>query len=94
MEHTINAPNREESHMNWKTAYRSFYYQGAPEPEDLVLPYDETVMLNIDVQNIYMKSPEDTEEQERWGPFHRRMRETVIPSTRALQDAIRHHRRC
>ena len=21
----------------WKTAYRSFYYEGAPEPEDLVL---------------------------------------------------------
>jgi hypothetical protein len=23
--------------MTWKTAYRSFYYEGAPEPEDLVL---------------------------------------------------------
>ncbi len=38
--------------MNWKTAYRSFYYQGAPEPDDLVMPPAETVMLSIDVQNI------------------------------------------
>jgi len=76
--------------MNWKTAYRSFYYQGAPEPEDLVLPYDETVMLSIDVQNIYMKIPEDPAERERWGPFFRRMRETVMPNTRALQDAFRY----
>ena len=22
---------------NWKTAYRSFYYQNAPEPEDIKL---------------------------------------------------------
>jgi biuret amidohydrolase len=75
--------------MNWKTAYRSFYYENAPEPEDLVLPYAETAMLSIDVQNTYMEIPEDPVEKERWAPFHRRMNETVIPGTRALQDAFR-----
>ena len=28
--------------MSWKTAYRSFYYQGAPDPEPLDLPWSET----------------------------------------------------
>jgi hypothetical protein len=37
--------------MNWKNAYRSFYYQGAPEPEDLSLPPDETALLCIVVQS-------------------------------------------
>jgi biuret amidohydrolase len=23
--------------MSWKTAHRSFYYRGAPEPEDILL---------------------------------------------------------
>ena len=30
--------------MNWKTAYRSIYYQGAPEPEDLDLKRTETAL--------------------------------------------------
>jgi len=75
--------------MSWKTDYRSFYYQGAPEPDDLVLPYAETAMLSIDVQNIYMRVPEDADERSRWAPFHRRMRERVIPATRSLQSAFR-----
>ena len=40
--------------MSWKSAYRSFYYQGAPEPEDLDLKPEETAMLCIDVQNYGM----------------------------------------
>ena len=36
--------------MNWKNACHSFYYQGAPEHEDLSLPPDETALLCIDVQ--------------------------------------------
>jgi nicotinamidase-related amidase len=75
--------------MNWKTAYRSFYYRNAPEPDDLVLPHGETVMLSIDVQNLYMREADDPVERERWAPFHRRMREQVIPRTRALQDSFR-----
>jgi nicotinamidase-related amidase len=75
--------------MSWKMAYRSFYYRGAPEPADLVLPHGETAMLSIDVQNTYLKIPSDPTEAARWGPFHRRMREIVIPTTRRLQDAFR-----
>ena len=37
--------------MNWKTAYRSFYYQYAPEPGVPSLPAAETALLCIDVQN-------------------------------------------
>ncbi len=40
--------------MGWKTAHRSFYYTSTPEPEDLCLLPDETVVLCIDVQNINM----------------------------------------
>ncbi|MCB1867275.1 MAG: cysteine hydrolase [Gammaproteobacteria bacterium] len=75
--------------MGWKTAHRSFYYQGAPEPADLCLPGNETAMLSIDVQNIYMEIPDDAREQARWAPFHKRMREIVIPTTRSLQHDFR-----
>ncbi len=44
--------------MNWKTDYRSIYYQGAPEPDDLVLPLKETALLVIDVQNTYLDRPD------------------------------------
>jgi nicotinamidase-related amidase len=78
--------------MNWKTDYRSFYYQDAPEPEDLNLPPAETAMLSIDVRNTYLALSEDPIEQARWAPFQQRMREIVIPTTRRLQDAFRAHR--
>jgi nicotinamidase-related amidase len=75
--------------MSWKTAFRSFYYQGAPEPADLDLPYAETALLTIDVQNIYLAAKEDAQERARWEPFQRRMREIVIPRTRVLQERFR-----
>jgi nicotinamidase-related amidase len=75
--------------MNWKTAHRSFYYQDAPEPEDLSLPRAETVLLCIDVQN-YGLAPKLTDaEHARWAPFYKRMREIVIPNMRALQETFR-----
>lgn len=77
--------------MNWKTAYRSFYYQGAPAPDDLVLPFAQTAMLSIDVQNTYLQVSDDAEERLRWTPFQRRMRDQVIPATRLLQEAFRRH---
>ena len=77
--------------MSWKTAYRSFYYEGAPEPETPSLPPAETALLCIDVQN-YGFAPKPTEEENaRWLPFYTRMRETVIPNLRALQDAFRNN---
>jgi biuret amidohydrolase len=75
--------------MSWKTAYRSFYYAHAPEPPDLILNPAETVMLSIEVQDIDLEVAEDPAEAARWFPFHRRMREIVIPTTRGLQDAFR-----
>ncbi|MCP5307198.1 MAG: cysteine hydrolase [Chromatiaceae bacterium] len=75
--------------MSWKTAHRSFYYQDAPEPEDLVLPYAETALLCIDVQNYGLAAKESAAEQARWQPFYDRMQDIVIPTLRSLQDAFR-----
>ena len=75
--------------MTWKTAYRSFYYQGAPEPEDIELPADETALLVIDIQNTYLKNPKDQQEKERWTPFLDRMNQTVIPNTARLLQSCR-----
>ncbi len=75
--------------MSWKTAHRSFYYQNDPEPEDLSLPWAETALLCIDVQNYGLKPAEDPAERARWAPFLHRMGETVIPNLRALQGRFR-----
>ena len=75
--------------MGWKTDYRSFYYQGAPEPEDLILSPQETVLLTIDIQNIYMQLSDDPAQRTRWAPFIQRMREVVIPTVQQLQTRFR-----
>ncbi|WP_275098496.1 cysteine hydrolase family protein [Sedimenticola hydrogenitrophicus] len=75
--------------MGWKTDYRSFYYQGAPEPEDLCLPPGETALLTIDIQNIYLQLADDPAERARWAPFQQRMREIVIPTVQGLQARFR-----
>ena len=77
--------------MNWKTAYRSFYYESAPEPEDPTLTLAETALLCIDVQNYGLAPKPTAEEQARWAPFCDRMHETVIPNLRALQQTFREH---
>jgi nicotinamidase-related amidase len=74
--------------MNWKTAYRSFYYATADEPEDIHLDPERTAVLVIDVQNTYLEDKETPQETARWQPFYRRMHETVIPNTaRLIADA-------
>jgi len=75
--------------MNWKTAYRSFYYQDAPEPSDPMLSTDETALLSIDVQNTYLRPSEDPKEKARWAAFHQRMNDIVIPTTAKLQNLFR-----
>ncbi|MCW8904767.1 cysteine hydrolase family protein [Sedimenticola sp.] len=75
--------------MGWKTDYRSFYYQGAPEPEDLILSPQETVLLTIDIQNVYLQLADNPAGQERWAPFIQRMREIVIPTVLQLQTRFR-----
>ena len=77
--------------MNWKTDYRSFYYEGAAEPSDLTLLADETALLSIDVQNTYMIPSDNSVERARWAPFHKRMNEIVIPATAELQNRFRQH---
>ncbi|MGB5457902.1 MAG: isochorismatase family cysteine hydrolase [Gammaproteobacteria bacterium] len=77
--------------MNWKTAYRSFYYYTAPEPDNLTLLPTETALLCIDVQNYGLAPKPSAEEQVRWAPFYERMNETVIPNLCALQQTFRDH---
>jgi biuret amidohydrolase len=74
---------------NWKTTYRSFYYETAEEPDDLILPSAETALLVIDIQNTYLEVPDDPVEAIRWKPFFDRMNGTVIPNTVALADWAR-----
>lgn len=31
--------------MGWKTDFRSFYYENAPEPDDIVLLAEQTALL-------------------------------------------------
>lgn len=82
--------------MTWKTARRSFYYDGAPEPQDPVLVAGQVALLVIDVQNVYLDRPDPStltgEELARyhaWTPFHERMHGTVIPSIRKLLQSFR-----
>ena len=75
--------------MSWKTAYRSFYYETAEEPEDIVLNPDRTALLMIDVQNAYMEDKDTAEETARWQPFYTRMNETVIPNAAKLIETCR-----
>lgn len=70
--------------MNWKTAHRSFYYANAEEPEDIHLDPATTALLVIDVQNTYLNDKATPGETDRWQPFYKRMRETVIPNTARL----------
>ena len=84
--------------MNWKTDWRSIYYDGAPEPEDLDLKPAETALLVIDIQNTYVERPEreklSAAEQARydaWTPFHERMNTQVIPRTADLLARFRNN---
>jgi nicotinamidase-related amidase len=80
----------------WKTAYRSLYYQGAPEPDDPVLVKGQVCLLVIDVQNTYLERPDpaglEGDELERWHawtPFHERMHGRVLPTTERLLKTFR-----
>ena len=66
--------------MGWKTAYRSFYYANAEEPEDIHLDPKTTALLVIDVQTTYLEDKDTPEETARWQPFYNRMRDVVIPN--------------
>jgi len=82
--------------VNWKTDYRSIYYDGAPEPADMDLDPAQTALLVIDIQNTYLERGDrasmNADEQRRfdaWTPFHERMRDQVIPRTAELLSIFR-----
>lgn len=82
--------------MSWKTERRSFYYQGAPEPEDPVLEKGKVALLVIDMQNTYLDRPDpatlsagDLARYHAWAPFHERMHGTVIPNNQRLLEHFR-----
>jgi len=66
--------------MGWKTAYRSFYYANAEEPDDVHLDPETTALLVIDIQSTYLEEKDTPQETARWQPFYERMRNTVIPN--------------
>ena len=74
--------------MNWKKSYRSFYYENAQDPDDIILNTDETALLVIDIQNTYLQASDDLQEAKRWQPFYDRMNQQVIPTTvKIVEDA-------
>jgi len=74
--------------MNWKTDFRSFYYENAEEPDDITLPAESTAVLVIDIQNTYLQPSKDPREAARWQGFYDRMNQQVIPGTgRLIEDA-------
>ena len=75
--------------MNWKTAFRSFYYENAKEPDDIKLDPKTTALLVIDIQNTYLEKSDDEVEAVRWAPFLERMNSLVIPNTAMLIDWAR-----
>ncbi len=84
--------------MPWKTDFRSLYYEGAPEPGDMVLPPRETALLVIDVQNTYLERPDraslapaEQRHFDLWTPFHERMHKSVIPRTAEMLKLARRH---
>jgi nicotinamidase-related amidase len=84
------------NNKSWKTAFRSHYYQQAPEPTDPKLERGKIALLVIDVQNGYLGRPDPATLDaaglavyDSWTPFHTRMRATVIPTVRRLLDRFR-----
>ncbi len=74
--------------MNWKTDFRSFYYETAEPPEDIDLLPSQTALLVIDIQNTYLQPSDDEQEATRWQGFYDRMNQQVIPGTgRLIEDA-------
>jgi len=79
-------------HPNWRTAYRSFYYDTMPDDlPDIVLDPAATALLVIDLQVCYLPdSPgEDLAEWERWAPFRERLAGIVLPNTQILLEKFR-----
>ena len=80
----------------WKTAWRSFYYDGAPEAPDPVLTKGRVALLVIDVQNTYLARPDpatlppaERAREAAWDGFHERMLGVVVPTVARLIERFR-----
>jgi nicotinamidase-related amidase len=80
----------------WKQAYRSLYYQDAPDPDDPKLERGKLGLLVIDVQNTYLSRPDPSSLDARaravydaWTPFHTRMHGIVLPTIQRLLERFR-----
>jgi len=80
----------------WKQAFRSLYYQHAPDPPDPRLERGRVALLVIDVQNVYLKREDPARldapgraHYDAWTPFHERMQRTVIPTIARLLARFR-----
>ncbi|MEZ5714588.1 MAG: cysteine hydrolase family protein [Paracoccaceae bacterium] len=80
--------NRSEQgrQVTWKTDYISFYYEDAPEPDEIAIDPASTALLMVDLQNTYMTS---ARQHPRWADFGTRMDEIVIPNASRIIDACR-----
>jgi nicotinamidase-related amidase len=81
---------------SWKRAYRSLYYQDAPDPDDPKLERGKLALLVIDVQNTYLSRPDPTTldaaargAYDAWTPFHSRMHGVVLPVIEKLLSRFR-----
>jgi nicotinamidase-related amidase len=85
----------------WKHRRRSFYYETAGDLGAPAIDPARTALLVIDVQNKYLDRPDrqslatpaEQREWDRWDPFHRRMRQIVIPNIRQAIGFFRHLKR-
>lgn len=82
--------------MDWRSAYRSFYYQNMDNDlPDVVLPTKNTALLVIDLQECYLpqastdKSSSPDDEWNRWAPFRERLTHIVLPNTQRLLQSFR-----
>ena len=82
--------------ISWKKAFRSLYYQHAPEPDDPRLERGKVALLVIDVQNVYLRRQDPgaldaaaRAVHDAWTLFHERMHTIVIPTIRRLLERFR-----
>ena len=82
--------------ISWKKAFRSLYYQNAPEPDDPTLERGKLALLVIDVQNVYLRRDDPASldaagraAYDAWTPFHERMHATVMPTMQRLLERFR-----
>jgi len=85
--------------MNWKNAYRSFYYEKAGDLGDVILDPKSVALLVIDMQNKFVKRPlketlslAEQQEWDRWTPFYERIQNIVVPNICKVLTHFRQNR--